>query len=408
MTRTKKIILGGSIGVFLFGVGFFTGSRVQTYTQVTNTSGKVEINKIIDLYQRTRSEEVSFDQFWKVWDMVQKGYVEQPVRDEDLFYSAIQGLVQGLGDPYSVYFPPQEAEEFAKDLSGEFEGIGAEIGIRDEQLTVIAPLPSSPADKAGLTKGDTIFAIDTVDTTGITVEQAIAKIRGKRGTPVVLTVMKKNASTLTDISIIREKINIPTVTWEKKSHDIIYLRVSYFNEDTQAQFDAAMKDIVLAAPKGIILDLRSNPGGFLDTSVRVASEWIPSGSIVKEQFQDGSMSEYPSAGTGRFASIPTVVLIDEGTASGSEIVAGALQDYNKATLLGTQTFGKGSVQTFEVLPDGSALKLTIAKWLTPKGREINGVGVAPDEVLEEMFKEDATQPNGVRDLGVERAIELLN
>lgn len=388
----------------VFGGGIFVGSYYGVRQYVTGENGQVEISKVLDLYGHTRSEDVSFEQFWNVWNLVKDKYVDQPVSDVDLFYGAISGMVKGLGDPYSTYFPPVEAKEFAKDLAGEFEGIGAEIGLQEEQLTIVAPLPESPAEKAGLKAGDKIFAIDGKDTFNMTLEEAVSNIRGEKGTTVVLTVSHDGLSDVEDVTVTRDTITVPTVTWEKKDNNIAYLRLSYFNETTWDDFDKAVREMTDAKVKGIIFDMRSNPGGFLQTSIDVASEWIDSGVIVSEKFSNGESNEHLSRGIHRLSGIPTVVLVDGGTASGSEIVAGAIQDYGVGTVMGTQTFGKGSVQDFQVLPDGSALKLTIAKWFTPKDRAINGEGITPDVVLDEMF---TVEDDTVTDIGFDKAMELL-
>ena len=335
--------------------------------------------------------------------------------DVDLFYGAIQGMVAGLKDQHSVYFPPKDAADFAKDLAGEFEGIGAEIGMKENQLIVVAPLPSSPAEKAGLKSGDKIFAIDGDDTAGITLDKAVRKIRGHKGSSVKLTISHDGFEAVQEVAVERDTITVPTVTWrvEDKKKNISYLRVSYFNQDTWGAFDKAVRDMLKSAPRGVILDLRSNPGGFLETSIDVASEWIREGSIVKERMTRGEAKDHKSRGAHRLAGLPTVVLVDEGTASGSEIVAGALQDYKVATLVGKKTYGKGSVQDFEVLPDGSALKLTIAKWFTPKDRAIDKQGIEPDIALTEMFVKTSDQTatstaaEKPMDKGVEKALELL-
>lgn len=396
--------------ILAFVGGIFIGQASDLQNNLFNETGDVDIKKVINLYSKTRSSEVNFDQFWTIWDKVKEKHVDRPISDVDLFYGALEGMVAGLDDPYSVYLPPQEAMEFAKDLAGEFEGIGAEIGVRDGQLQVIAPLPSSPAETAGLKPGDKIFAIDGEDAYGLTLEEAVLKIRGEKGTTVTLTVTQNGFETIRDVEIIRDTITVPTVHWEKLEDDIIYLRISYFNSETWNEFDSAVKEIINELPKGIVLDLRSNPGGFLETSVDVASEWVESGLIVSEGQPDNGSKKYLSRGRHRLDGIKTVVLVDGGTASGSEIVAGALQDYKVATIIGTQTFGKGSVQEFEALPDGSALKLTVAKWYTPEGRGIDEEGIAPDVIVEEMFSEVLNENGDVvdyEDAGLKKAVELL-
>lgn len=403
-----------------FAAGLFVGSTTNILHAAIGSGHDVEITKVLDLYSASRSPQIHFDQYWNIWDKIKTNFVDGPVDDVSLFYGSLEGMVKSLKDPYSAYFPPKSAKDFAEGLSGAFEGIGAEIGIRDEQLIVIAPLPKSPAERAGLKSGDKILAIDKTDTTGLSLEEAVSKIRGPKGTTVTLTITRDGLKDASDVVITREKISVPTVTqevidqktWETKAPGIAYMRVAYFNEQTWPQFDKQVKDILVTSPKGIILDMRSNPGGFLDTSVRVASEWIQSGAIVKEKFVDKKENEYPTEGLHRLAGIPTVVLVDEGTASGAEIVAGALQDYKAGTIVGKKTFGKGSVQDFEILPDGSALKLTIARWYTPHDRQIDKEGIVPDVVIDgDMFvKKEGTEgkkPEDFIDKGLEKALELL-
>ncbi|MFH1946647.1 MAG: S41 family peptidase [Candidatus Magasanikbacteria bacterium] len=398
--------------LFFFLSGLLLG-RVWSIQKlvVDEDTVQVDISKVVDLYSKTRSSEVDFEEFWKLWDKIKEKYVDQPVSDVDLFYGAMKGLVGGLGDPYSIYFPPKKAEEFVKNLEGEFEGIGAEIGLRDNQLVIIAPLPESPAEMAGIKAGDKIYAIDEEETFELSLEEAVAKIRGPKGTEVKLTITRDGLEALEDVVVIRDKINVPTVTWEMKEDNIAYLRISYFNGDTWERFDNSVKEIILQSPVGLILDMRSNPGGYLDTSIAVASEWVDTGVIVSEKFSDGRENIHRSLGSHRLSDIPTVVLVDGGTASGAEIVAGALQDYIVATVVGEKTFGKGSVQDFEILPDGSALKLTIARWYTPNGRQIDKEGIEPDVVLETMFEikseDEITGKIDYRDFGMEKAMELL-
>lgn len=411
----KGIIIWLAALVVAFFFGITVGQGLDLHEELLSDNGNVEIRKVINLYSKTRSPEVDFQQFWTIWDRIQEKHVGEAGEEVDevaLFYGAIEGLVNGLNDPYSVYLPPEPAEQFAKDLAGEFEGIGAEIGIREGQLQIIAPLPGSPAENAGLLPGDPILAIDGADTAGMTIEEAVTLIRGEGGTVVVLTITHNGFETIENVEIVRDTINVPTVLYEFREDNIAYLRISHFNQDTWREFDQAVRELLVAAPSGVILDLRSNPGGFLETAVDVASEWVESGVILTEGAPDEEeRAIFVSRGRHRLAHLPTVVLVDGGSASGSEIVAGALQDHDAATIIGSQTFGKGSVQDFEVFPDGSALKLTIAKWFTPDGRAIDGEGVAPDTIIEPPFEEVIDEETGelvdVVDLVLEHAVELL-
>lgn len=394
----------------VFGTGVLVGRAWNIEDYVEAEDGSKDMVKVLNLYSKNNSSEVNFDQFWQIWNTIKERHVDQPISDKDLFYGAIKGMVEGIGDPYSVYFPPVEAEEFAKDLNGEFDGIGAEIGIREEQLVVVAPLPGSPAEIAGLKPLDKILAIEENDTRGISLEKAVSLIRGKKGTAVKLTVMRSDSNDIEEISIVRDVINIPSVAWNTYEEDYAYLRIGYFNDNTVKEFDKAVEEIIAAQPKGIILDMRRNPGGFLDASIQVASEWVEKGIIVSERLTSGEEKVHESVGKHRLKDFKTIVLIDDSTASGAEIVAGALQDYDKATLVGIKTFGKGSVQSFDGLSDGSALKLTIAKWFTPSNRAIDHEGIMPDVIVEEMFVEEKTDENAEStfvDKGLEKAVELL-
>ena len=393
--------------VLVFFAGLFGGQIWSTYGFLTDDNGSVEITKVIDLYSKTRSPEVSFDQFWRVWDKVKDGYVEQDVSDVDLFYGAVGGIVQGLDDPYSTFLPPQKAQEFSRDLSGKFEGIGAEIGIRKGILTIIAPLPGSPAEKAGLFPGDEIYKIDGKETFNLSLEESVLKIRGERGTDVILTIGRDGMTAPEDISVIRDTIKIPTILSEVKDGNIGYIRIAYFNESTWHEFDEIVDDLLEKNISGLVLDLRSNPGGFLQTAVDIASEWVSSGAIVSEKLRGGQEQSYQTTGTHRLAQVKTVVLVDQGSASASEIVAGALQDYKRATIIGEKTFGKGSVQDFEIFEDGSALKLTIAKWFTPLGQVIEGQGVTPDEIIDPMISLPKDEEGQIIDHGLDRALEIL-
>lgn len=387
------------LAVFLVGVwaGRLTTVRSLTWPGL-RTNGTAAATTI------DRSD---FTQFWQVWNTIKERYAYQPVDETKLYYGAIAGLVESLNDPHSLYLPPTEAKEFAQDLAGEFEGIGAEIDVRDNQLIVLAPLTGSPAEKAGLKARDAILLIDDKETAGLPVYEAVKKIRGPKGTPVKLLIRTgENAPRV--VTITRATINVPTVTWEMKANNVAYVRISSFNEKTDTEFDKAVREMVSKKPRAVVLDLRSNPGGYLDRSIMVASEWLKSGVVVRERFVDNQVNEYQAKGRARLAGLPTVVLVDGGSASGAEIVAGALQDNGVAKLVGTKTYGKGSVQDFQEYADGSALKLTVAKWFTPKDRQIDKIGIMPDITVDPMFTTSTPgSPTPYVDKGLEKALEIL-
>ena len=392
--------------IFSFSFGLVIGQNIKLKPGV--------------VFQKSQpSERVDFDLFWEVWDLIQKKYIGSPVDETKLFYGALSGMIKSLEDPYSVYLEPEIAKKFTQELAGSFEGIGAEIGIKTGRLTIIAPLADSPAEKAGLKAGDKVYLINDYDTTDIALDYAISLIRGHKGTEVVLTVLRDGLKEPKEITIVRDVIEIKSVNWEMVDKNvkcqmsdvrcrIAYLKISHFNEDTEKDFKKAVLEILKKNPKGIILDLRNNPGGFLEAAIKVASYWLEDKTVVIEQRKtDGnslsSRKDYQSQGQALLKDLPTVILINQGSASGSEIVAGALQDHKKAILIGKKTFGKGSVQELEILKDDSAVKITVAHWLTPKGRSIEENGISPDievELTEEDYKAD-------KDPQMENAIDLL-
>ncbi|MFH1565231.1 MAG: S41 family peptidase [bacterium] len=391
--------------------------------------GKVESEKIVDAKARIQESEfisgeitgkntvpkfltrdIDFDIYWDVWNRVMKSYVDKPVSQTKMLYGSLSGMVAAAGDPYTMFFDPEIAFKFQQELEGNFEGIGAEIGIKNDRLTVIAPLPDTPAEKAGLRPSDKIYFIGDVDTSNISTDEAVSLIRGPKGTTVVLKIWRdNNGEDLINIPIVRDKINVISVTWEKikneeTGNNIAYIKIRHFDEKVDAVLDEVASEVLSSRPDGIILDLRSNPGGYLDRSINVASKWIAKGdAVVKEKDSEGDIIEYDSSGRSSFAGIKTVVLINGGSASASEIVAGALQDYGLATLVGKTSFGKGSVQDYQNLEDGSALKITVARWLTPKDRFIDKEGITPD-IEVELSDEDY---NTNRDPQLDRAVEFL-
>lgn len=364
-----------------FSLGFVWGNVNARSAGATNSEPPPPIVSLINKDMVPEIKTVDFKMFWDVWSKIQQKYVNKPVKDGDLFYGALAGMVSSLGDPYTVFLPPVKASRFNQDLAGSFSGIGAELSMKKDIVIVVAPLPESPAEKAGVKAGDKILAVDGKEVYGWSLDEVVNKIRGRKGMPVKLIILSAGASAPREVTIVRDTIVVKSVSWKMVDDNIVYLKISSFAEDTSEGFEQAVRQIVLKNPRALILDLRNNPGGFLDSGVRVASEWIPEGTIVLEKFNDGRQEDYVSNGKHRLADIKTVVLVNQGSASASEIVAGALQDYGKAFLVGEKTFGKGSVQDYEQMTDGSGLKITIAEWLTPKGRSINKNGIMPDKVI---------------------------
>ncbi len=360
-------------------------------------------------------EEVDFSILWEAWHKLEAEYFNSDELDrQEMVWGATKGMIESVGDPYTVFFNPQETKTFLEDVSGQFEGIGIEIGVRDSQLQVVAPLEGTPAEKAGLRPGDKIIKIDGKATTDITIEEAVTLIRGEKGTEVVLTILRDEWDNGEDFVIKRGVIKIPSLKWEilasdgeadGKDGNVAYIKLYHFSENIDSDFQTAGFDILETPADRIVLDLRSNPGGYLQMAQYVAGWFIARGQIVViEDFGQGEEREERKAeGNTKFLDFPVVVLINEGTASASEILAAALRDNRQIKLIGETSFGKGSVQKLEYLADGSSLKVTVADWLTPFGRHITGEGLEPDIVVE-MTDEDYEQD---KDPQLEKALEII-
>ncbi|MFA6131731.1 MAG: S41 family peptidase [Patescibacteria group bacterium] len=370
------VLLAGVVLAFI--IGLLLGRQQGIRSVVPAGEARVEnVDSTSDL-----SKSLDFKTFWDIWNFTKENYYKQPVSDEALFYGSIKGMLAGLEDPYSVFFDPDEAKEFGNSLNGTFEGIGAQIDVDENgQLVIVAPLPGSPAETVGLRPGDHILAIDGVETTGMSVDEAVTKIRGPKDSVVTLIISRDGLTEAMEIPITRNTITVDSVKLEMRDDGLAVISIHFFNEDTAVLFTAAMNDLLAQGAEGIILDLRSNPGGLLDVAIDIGSAWIGQDTVVIQSTRDQKQA-FVGSSNARLSEIPTVVLVDGGSASASEIVAGALQDYGFAQLVGTQTFGKGSVQDYRELEDGSALKLTTAEWLTPKERSINHVGITPDFIVE--------------------------
>ncbi|MDD5032626.1 MAG: S41 family peptidase [Candidatus Pacebacteria bacterium] len=346
---------------------------------------------------------VDFSPFWKVWNTIENQYAAKGSIDrQKMVWGATQGLVASLGDPYSVFFPPQEAEIFESSVRGDFEGVGMEIGIKKGVLVVVAPIKGSPAEKAGIKTGDQILKIDETTTSDLAVDEAVKLIRGPKGTKVALTIFRENEEESRVLEIERDVIQIPPLETEKKDGGIFVIKLYSFSAYSESSFKQALREMVDSGSSKLIIDLRGNAGGYLESSVDIASWFLPLGKeVVIEEFGTGERNSYSSKGYDIFKNLPLVILVNEGTASASEILAGALQEYGIAKLVGEKTYGKGSVQQAIDIADGSSLKLTIANWLTPNGRSISKDGLEPD-VKVELGEADKG------DKQMEKAVEIVN
>ncbi|OIO17278.1 peptidase S41 [Candidatus Kuenenbacteria bacterium CG11_big_fil_rev_8_21_14_0_20_37_9] len=399
-----------------FGIGVIVGKR-KGDVNIISASRSGDYGKVTDKEESIPdylSKDVKFRIFWDIWNEIQNTYIDGPVAETELFYGALSGMVAGLGDPYSVYMRPKVATEYIEELQGRFEGIGCEIGVKNNILTVVSPLSESPAEHAGLRPADLIIEIDGYSTDGIDVSEAVSRIRGEKGTTVSLKIYRPQTKEFLDISIVRDTINIVSVknyTLDQNNYAILgdkkikVIKVTNFNADTDGRFADAINNVLLENPDGLVLDLRGNPGGYLDSAINMADFWLEQGDIVVSERSFGESDKIHLAPSGAVLSgFKTVVLINGGSASGSEIVAGALQDHGVATVVGEKSFGKGSVQrVIGDFEDGSAIKLTVAKWLTPGGKYIDHEGIKPDIEIE-LAVEDY---NDGKDPQMDRAIEFF-
>lgn len=396
------------VGVLILGA-FIAGYGMRFAQDIFGLSGKTALNNSAQAVQvQKNNPNIDFDLFWKIWDLVKNDHINGSIEDQKIFYGALAGVAQSADDPYTVFMDPELTKIFSSDLSGEFEGIGAEIGMnKDKQLVVVAPLPGSPAEKAGLVANDAILKIDDKDTAGLSVDEAVVLIRGPKGSSVKLTVYHEGALDTQEVSIVRDVIHIENIKYKLIEHNgkrISYISIAQFDENSSKDFAAQANKVLLDSPDSLIIDLRNNPGGLLTSSVDIASQFILEGTIVSEKNNKGESHTYRSTGSGILAGMPkVVVLINEGSASASEILAGALQDTNKAILIGEQSFGKGSVQDYRQFPDGSSLKITVAKWFTPHDNSIDKEGITPN-ILVPMNYEDY---QAKRDPQLDKALEEL-
>lgn len=387
----KSIVLATVAGLLIFALGVNIGNgRIQISSRLEPTNDNEQLPK-----------DLNYQSVEQVYDSLKANY-DGKLTAEQLLDGLKEGLVKAAGDEYTEYFNDEEAEEFSGQLSGTFSGIGAELGKKNDAITVIAPIAGFPAEKAGLRAGDIILKINDEQAYDLSVAEAVTKIRGEAGTNVKLSVARDGEELEFDIT--RAQITVPSVTTEILDGNIGYMKIARYGDDTVELARKGAEEFKAAGVKGVILDVRSNPGGLLDAAVDVSSLWLPKGKLVlQEKRGDEVIKDFKASGNSVLEGIPTVVLIDEGSASASEITAGALNDNEVATLIGKKTFGKGSVQSLENLLGGAILKVTIARWYTPGGKNIDKEGIEPDQSVE---RTDEDYSAG-RDPQKDAAVELL-
>ncbi len=416
MSKTLQVILFAVIGLALlaggFSGGFITGHflslgnlnpvAVAPFSSSPTVSPQAQAATPQDL-------QTLFKPFWEAWQIIHQQYVDQPVDDTKLMEGAIRGMVESLGDPHSTYMDPQTYKDANAQLAGSYEGIGATVDSTGAYLTIVSTFPGSPAEKVGLESGDQIIAVNHQDMTGTNPELVRQKVIGPAGTTVHLTVARKGASAPLEFDVTRAKITMPSATGKMLPNGIAYVQVTTFGENTTKELTATLQTLMAQNPKGLILDLRDNGGGYLQTAVEVVSQFHGQGAVLFEQYGNGTKKEYDAIPGGLATKIPMVVLINEGTASASEITAGALQDYGRAKLVGVVSYGKGSVQNWvPISNDQGAVRVTIARWLTPNGRQIDKKGLTPDVYVTRTAADRLAGRDPQLDAAVQTLMAMLN
>ena len=386
-TKLRKTLIFVFVAALFFSGGYWLGRKgfVASFSQ----PAKVIVNREVP-----PEKELDFSLFWRVWDTLEQKYFDKnKLVKSQMVYGAIKGMVAAVGDPYTVFLPPQENRVVQEDLQGSFEGVGIQIGFKGTQLAVIAPLPDSPAEKAGVKAGDFIVGIKdplkNIDrgTVGITLPEAVQAIRGPAGSTVTLALLREGGEEPVVVDIVRASIDIPSLilTYVGEEENIAHIKLLKFSGETEDEWEKAVRQILKnPKTKGIILDLRNNPGGYLQAAVDIAGEFLENGSVVvTEENANGQKQDFKVQRYGRFLKTPVVVLVNKGSASASEILAGALRDVRKVAIVGETTFGKGTIQEPQQLEGGAGLHITTARWLTPSGTWVNEAGLEPDIIIKD-------------------------
>lgn len=386
------------MGAVLFATGFFIGRDSVAPIELVTDAVNIETPEFVS---------ADFSDFWRVWNTINERYYDAgQVESQEKVWGAISGLVNSLDDPYSVFLPPEETEYFNDIIAGSFGGVGMEIGKEDAGIVVIAPLKETPAERAGIRSGDIIIKIDDEPTLDLSVDEAVARIRGDVGTKVALTISREGEDEFLELTVTREEISIPTLATELRDDGVFVISLYNFDGQSSLKMNRALKEFLETGSTKLILDLRGNPGGIMGASVEIASYFLPEGQIVvSERFEQGrETQDYRSFGYPLLPNnIDVVVLVDRGSASASEILAGALQEHGRAIIVGETTFGKGSVQELIPVTSKTSVKITIGKWFTPEGLSISEGGLTPDVAVErtvEDFENDI-------DPQMDAAVELL-
>ena len=394
--------------ILLLGGSFYGGVKFEKFK---NNSAVDQIITQIDNKDLGQPASIDFGLFWTALNKLEEKFVDQEkLQDKrNLVYGAIEGMVNSLGDPYTAFLKPEESKKFEEQINGSFGGVGIEIGIRKNLLTVIAPIKDTPAFKAGILAGDIIIKINDKDADGLTTDEAVTQIRGKKGTSVKLTIQRNGDKDPREFNLTREEIKIPTIDWKLLENNVAHIQLFTFNRNIDADFAKVAKEVLASKAEKIILDLRNNPGGILDSAVNIAGWFLdPNQTVVSEKFADKTETILKTSNNGQLKKYPLVIIINKGSASASEILAGALRDNRGVKIVGETSFGKGSVQELVELFTGnkkSTLKITIAKWFTPNGISISDNGIKPDYEIKKDTEE--TEEDPLKDPQLEKALEII-
>lgn len=374
LRQIRVILLTIAFGLLAGGIGYSLGSQ-KIEVSLDRASGvKIERTAPAD------HANLDFSLFWSVWDRLSANYLDKAaLKPAAMIYGAIRGMTAALGDPYTVFLPPTENKQTKEDLNGAFEGVGIQLGYQDGNLTVVSPLKGMPAEKAGIKAGDFILKIDDKETNGLSLPEAVNLIRGPSGTKVKLTLLREGEANPDEKELIRQEIVVPSVEIGFEGN-LAVLKLSRFGDRTDEEWGKAIDEVLSHQPTaaGLILDLRNNPGGYLAGSIFTASEFLSSGVVVQQEHANGQRENFAVDRKGKLINLPLVVLINKGSASASEILAGALQEHKRAKVVGEKSFGKGTIQEAQELPGGAGLHITTARWLLPSGKSIDKNGVTPD------------------------------